>query len=72
MQSASSNHSSDIKVVDQFKVVLNDKIKKQIIQSKQAAGKRKVSSTLQIDMLLVCKIENEFGYPERFIVDCLR
>jgi hypothetical protein len=59
-------------VVDQFKVVLNDKIKKQIIQSKQAAGKRKVSSTLQIDMLLVCKIENEFGYPERFIVDCLR
>ncbi len=72
MQSASSNHSSDIKVVDQFKVVLNDKIKKQIIQSKQAAGKRKVSSTLQIDMLLVCKIENEFGYPERFIVDCLK
>ncbi len=72
MQSASSNHSSDIKVVDQFKVVLNDKIKKQIIQSKQVAGKRKVSSTLQIDMLLVCKIENEFGYPERFIVDCLR
>ena len=72
MQSANSNHSSDIKVVDQFKVVLNDKIKKQIIQSKQAAGKRKVSSTLQIDMLLVCKIENEFGYPERFIVDCLR
>lgn len=59
-------------MVDQFKVVLNDKIKKQIIQSKQAAGKRKVSSTLQIDMLLVCKIENEFGYPERFIVDCLR
>ena len=72
MQSASSNHSSDIKVVDQFKVVLNDKIKKQIIQSKQVAGKRKVSSTLQIDMLLVCKIENEFGYPERFIVDCLK
>jgi len=72
MQSARSNHSSDIKVVDQFKVVLNDKIKKQIIQSKQTAGKRKVSSTLQIDMLLVCKIENEFGYPERFIVDCLR
>jgi hypothetical protein len=72
MQSASSNHSSDIKVVDQFKVVLNDKIKKQIFQSKQVAGKRKVSSTLQIDMLLVCKIENEFGYPERFIVDCLR
>ena len=59
-------------MVDQFKVVLNDKIKKQIFQSKQVAGKRKVSSTLQIDMLLVCKIENEFGYPERFIVDCLR
>lgn len=23
-------------------------------------------------MLIVCKIENEFGYPEQFIVDCLR
>lgn len=22
-------------------------------------------------MLLVCKIENEFGYPEKFIVDSL-
>jgi len=22
-------------------------------------------------MLVVCKIENEFGYPEQFIVKCL-
>ncbi len=26
----------------------------------------------EIDMLIVCKIENEFGYPEKFIVECLR
>jgi hypothetical protein len=26
----------------------------------------------EFDMLLVCKIENEFGYPEKFIVDSLR
>jgi len=24
-----------------------------------------------IDMLIVCKIENEFGYPEEYIVKCL-
>lgn len=24
-----------------------------------------------IDMLIVCKIENEFGYPEEYIVNCL-
>ena len=23
-------------------------------------------------MLIVCKIENELGYPEEFIVQCLR
>ena len=23
-------------------------------------------------MLIVCKIENEFGYPESFIFDCLK
>lgn len=27
---------------------------------------------MDIDMLIVCKIENEFGYPERFLVDCLK
>lgn len=26
----------------------------------------------EIDMLLVCKIENEFGYPEKFIVESLK
>lgn len=25
-----------------------------------------------IDMLIVCKIENEFGYPEKFLADCLK
>jgi hypothetical protein len=29
------------------------------------------SQTEQIDMLIVCKIENEFGYPEEYIVNCL-
>ena len=29
-------------------------------------------TNIEIDMLIVCKIENEFGYPERFIVDCLK
>ena len=25
-----------------------------------------------IDMLIVCKIENEFGYPEQYITSCLK
>ena len=25
----------------------------------------------QIDNLIVCKIENEFGYPEEFLLECL-
>ena len=29
-------------------------------------------NNIEIDMLIVCKIENEFVYPERFIVDCLK
>lgn len=30
------------------------------------------SQMMDIDMLIVCKIENEFGYPEKFITDSLR
>lgn len=26
----------------------------------------------QIDNLVVCKIENEFGYPEEYIIECLK
>ena len=26
----------------------------------------------QIDNLIVCKIENEFGYPEQYLLDCLK
>jgi hypothetical protein len=29
-------------------------------------------SKKDIDMLIVCKIENEFGYPEQYLVRCLR
>ena len=25
----------------------------------------------KIDNLIVCKIENEFGYPEPYVLDCL-
>ena len=25
-----------------------------------------------VDMLIVCKIENEFGYPEQYITSCLK
>jgi hypothetical protein len=35
-------------------------------------SRRKSLSQNEVDMLIVCKIENEFGYPERFIYDCLR
>jgi len=26
----------------------------------------------KIDNIIVCKIENEFGYPEAFLLDCLQ
>lgn len=26
----------------------------------------------RVDMLIVCKIENEFGYPEEYILQCLK
>ena len=26
----------------------------------------------QIDNIIVCKIENEFGYPEDYLLDCLK
>ena len=57
-QSMSRNSSSK-----EIKVVFNEKLP-------QTTLKRQ--SDLDIDMLVVCKIENEFGYPERFIVDCLK
>jgi hypothetical protein len=33
---------------------------------------RQAINSMEIDMLIVCKIENEFGYPESFIFDCLK
>ena len=42
------------------------------MQDNQTQKQRKSVAAVEIDMLIVCKIENEFGYPERFITECLR
>jgi len=48
-----------------MKVIFNENLKSNIFKFVK-------SSDIDIDMLIVCKIENEFNYPEQYIVDCLQ
>jgi len=41
-------------------------------QSEESDADSAGSQPEKIDMLIVCKIENEFGYPEEYIVSCLQ
>ena len=38
----------------------------------QASASEDGEASREIDMLVVCKIENEFGYPEQYITKCLK
>lgn len=52
---------------DTVKIQFNDKIEKKPINHYTT----KLTKD-DLDMLIVCKIENEFGYPEQYIEECLR
>ena len=40
--------------------------------SNMAASMAMSDDDEKIDHIIVCKIENEFGYPEEFLLDCLK
>jgi hypothetical protein len=42
------------------------------VESEESDSNSAGSTKEVIDMLIVCKIENEFGYPEEYIVKCLQ
>ena len=59
MQSETEEFSDPMR----FNIKFNDKVKPR---------KPQRMPKVEVDMLIVCKIENEFGYPEHYVEDCLR